>query len=205
MLYKIINSRTTELVDKLRDTRTKSFAFSTIVDELAAILAYEAGKDLPMLTKEVPHWQGTYEAKYVDQSRIGIFPVLRAGIGMEKGVRSHFPNASVYHLGMRRDETTAEPIWYREPENVTCELAILPDPMLATGGSGVEAMKLIESYGCKRMKMLSIVAAPEGIARIEKEFPQADIYVTALDERLNEQFFILPGLGDAGDRIYNTQ
>ncbi|MFT4303221.1 MAG: uracil phosphoribosyltransferase [Candidatus Woesearchaeota archaeon] len=204
MLYKIINSRTTHLVDKLRDTDTKSHSFREIVKQLGSILAYEASKNMPLSEKTIPHWQGEYNAKYIPQDNIGVFPVLRAGLGMIEGVMEHFPDSSIYHLGMYRNEEDAQPVWYKKPATVDCSVAIIPDPMLATGGSALESIKLIQEYGCSKINLLSIIAAPEGIDRLVKEVPDVDIYVAAIDSHLNDTFFIIPGLGDAGDRMFNT-
>ena len=190
---------------RLRDRDTPPAEFRALVQRLAVLLAYEATKDLQLANVEV-QTPLTTTAGQVLQQRIGVVPILRAGLGMVDPVLDLIPNAEVWHLGLYRDEETAQPVEYysKLPSASPVDVALVLDPMLATGGSAASALAALKRWGVPRLKLLSLIAAPEGIAALEAEFPEARIYVCAIDERLNDQKFIVPGLGDAGDRSFNT-
>ena len=179
--------------------------FRRLVRVTAMLLAYEAMEDLP--TREVEIVTPLTTARcLVPASPVAIVPVLRAGLGMADGVLDVIPEAEVWHIGLKRDELTLKPEQYytRLPANSRVGLALLLDPMLATGGSAVHSCQLLKAAGVTRLKFLAILAAPEGVARLREEMPDVDIFVGCIDERLNEVGFIFPGLGDAGDRQFNT-
>ena len=189
----------------LRSKSTSSSEFRQSVNRLSTLLAYDATKSLPTHETEIetPLCKTTGNCL---TERIGLVPILRAGIAMVDAMLNLIPTSEVWHLGLYRDEETAQPIGYynKLPEKPTVDFAFVLDPMLATGGSASMACETLVASGIKRIKMLSIIAAPEGVERLQKEFPDIDIHTCAIDERLNEQKFIVPGLGDAGDRIFNT-
>jgi uracil phosphoribosyltransferase len=175
------------------------------VRRLAVLLAYEAAKDLAVEVTEVltPLTKTTgLRLKH----RIGLVPILRAGLGMVDPILDLIPDAEVWHLGLYRDEATAQPVEYysKLPPGSPVDVALVLDPMLATGGSAASAMAALKHWGAPSVKLLSLIAAPEGIRELESQFPEAQVYVCAIDERLNDQKFIVPGLGDAGDRSFNT-
>jgi len=190
---------------RLRDCKTVPAEFRKLVQRLAVLLAYEATKDLRLATVQV-QTPLTMTSGQVLQQRIGVVPILRAGLGMVDPVLDLIPDAEVWHLGLYRDEATAQPVEYysKLPAASPVDVAIVLDPMLATGGSAASALAALQRWGVPTLKLLSLIAAPEGIAAIESQFPEAQVYVCAIDERLNEQKFIVPGLGDAGDRSFNT-
>ena len=190
---------------RLRDGLTPPTEFRALVRRLAVLLAYEATKDLRLTEVEV-QTPLTKTTGQVLQQRIGVVPILRAGLGMVDPVLDLIPNAEVWHLGLYRDEQTAQPVEYysKLPTAGPVDVALILDPMLATGGSAASAMAALTRWGVPTSKLLSLIAAPEGIAALEAQFPQAQVYVCAIDERLNDQKFIVPGLGDAGDRSFNT-
>lgn len=189
----------------LRDKSTGSSEFRHTVNRLSVLLAFAATRDL--LTTDAPI--ETPIQKMVGKrllERIGIVPILRAGVGMVDPLLDMIPTAEVWHLGLYRDEQTALPVRYynKLPAADPVDVAFVLDPMLATGGSACEAMQALQEWGVKRIKMLSVIAAPEGITRLTKQFPDVEIHTCAIDRGLNEHKFIVPGLGDAGDRIFNT-
>ena len=189
----------------LRDASTEPSQFRRLVQRLAVLLAYEATKDLDVEPREVE----TPLTKTVGSAltkRIGLIPILRAGLGMIDPVLELIPDAEVWHLGLYRDETTAEPVRYysKLPESRPVDVALILDPMLATGGSATAALETLKKWGVPWMKLLCVIAAPEGIAEVERQFPETQVYVCSVDQKLNQQKFIVPGLGDAGDRIFNT-
>jgi uracil phosphoribosyltransferase len=190
---------------RLRDRETRPDEFRALVHRLSMLLAFEATKDLPLVKVRVrtPIQQTD---GYQVQQRIGIVPILRAGLGMVDPVLELLPDAEVWHLGLYRDETTAQPVEYysKLPDKEPVDQAFVLDPMLATGGSLASACGALTSWGVKKIKTLSIIAAPEGIQELALQFPHAKFYVCEVDERLNDQKFIVPGLGDAGDRTFNT-
>jgi uracil phosphoribosyltransferase len=190
---------------QLRNRDTPPQDFRRLVHRLSILLTYEATKDLTLkqIPIETPLCPTTGE---VLGPRIGLIPILRAGLGMVDPVLNLIPEAEVWHLGFYRDEQTLKPVEYYKklPPGDAVDVALVLDPMLATGGSAVAALAAIADWGVKQTKLLSMIAAPEGVARVQREFPDAQIYVCAIDERLNEHGYIVPGLGDAGDRIFNA-
>ncbi len=189
----------------LRDIKTAPAEFRRLVRVTAMLLAYEAMADASTVETEVDTPLARARCRVLT-GPIAIVPVLRAGLGMADGVLDVVPDAQVWHIGLRRDERTLEPEEYytRLPEHARVEQALLLDPMLATGGSAVHSCELVKKCGVTRIKFLAILAAPEGIARLSEAMPDIPIHVGAIDDRLNEVGFIFPGLGDAGDRQFNT-
>ena len=189
----------------LRDKSTPCDQFRSTVNRLSMLLAFAATKELDVTEKpiETPI-QKTIGSQLLD--RIGLVPILRAGVGMVDAMLTMLPSAEVWHLGLYRDEATATPVRYysKLPESSPVDIAFVLDPMLATGGSAAMAINCLKDWGVKNIKMISIIAAPEGIERMEKEFPNVEIHTCVIDKCLNENKFIVPGLGDAGDRIFNT-
>ena len=188
-----------------KDTDTKQFR--EIVSELATLMAFESFKDVPTkeITVETP--LETTVQTVVKENSIAIVPILRAGLGMVDGILSLFPAAKVGHIGLYRDEETLEPQEYycKLPTNIEEKVVMVVDPMLATGGSACDAIKMLKKRGCNKIKLMSIIAAPEGVDKVAEAYPDVDIYVSTLDRCLNEHGYILPGLGDAGDRIFGTK
>jgi uracil phosphoribosyltransferase len=192
----------------MRNKKTGSKDFRELLDEIAMLMGYEITRDLPLedLHIETPLLPMT--AKRVSGKKLAIVPILRAGLGMVDGLLRLVPVAKVGHIGMYRDETTHEPVEYycKMPPDIADRLVIVVDPMLATGGSAADAITLLKNkYGCTNIRLMNLVAAPEGVKRVQDEHDDVDIYVAALDECLNENAYILPGLGDAGDRIFGTK
>ena len=191
----------------LRNKNTSMKEFRELVEEITLVMSYEAFRDAPMHKVMVETPLETCEQEMVDERSIAIVPILRAGLGMVNGVHSIFPNARVGHVGMYRDEATAIPHEYycKLPEGIENMTAILLDPMLATGGSACDAVALLKRHGVKKIKFMAIIAAPQGIRRLTGEHPDVDVFVSTCDRDLNEHCYILPGLGDAGDRLYGTK
>ena len=191
----------------LRDERTGVKEFREIISEVAALECYEATRDLPLEDVEIktPIAVGTF--KQLAGKKLAIVPILRAGLGMVDGILTLIPSAKVGHIGLYRDPNTLEPVEYycKMPADITERDVIVLDPMLATGGSASAAIQFIKNYGVKNIKLMNILAAPEGVERIQKDHPDVDIYVAGLDEKLNDHGYIVPGLGDAGDRIFGTK
>ena len=192
----------------MRNKKTGSKDFRELLDEIAMLMGYEITRDLPLenVTIETPLTRMT--AKMVSGKKLAIVPILRAGLGMVDGLLSLVPVAKVGHIGMYRDPDTHEPVEYysKMPVDIEERIVSLVDPMLATGGSAADAITLLKNkYGCRHIRLMNLVAAPEGIARVQKEHPDVDIYVAAVDECLNDHAYIVPGLGDAGDRIFGTK
>ncbi len=190
---------------RLRDQQTPPAEFRLLIQRLAVLLAYEATKDLKTKPVEVQTPLARTAAQVLEQ-RIGLIPILRAGLGMVDPVLNLIPTAEVWHLGLYRDEATARPIEYysKLPPQRPVDVALILDPMLATGGSAVAALSALSQWGVPVVKLLSVIAARDGIREVEKHFPATQIFVCAIDPELNCQKFIVPGLGDAGDRIFNT-
>jgi len=192
-------------VTKLRSMETPPAEFRSLVRRLAVLLAYEATKDLATAshTVETPLAHTTGQRL---RDRIGLVPILRAGLGMVDPVLDLIPTAEVWHLGLYRDEETAQPVAYysKLAPGRAVDVALVLDPMLATGGSAISAVAALNDWGVATIKLLSLIAAPEGIRELETRFPATQIFVSAVDERLNDRKFIVPGLGDAGDRSFNT-
>jgi len=189
----------------LRDVHTSTRQFRELVHELAALLFYEATEDLPMTPMEVetPLMRMTgFEVK----EKIGLVPILRSGLGMVDGILELAPDVQVWHIGLYRDERTLRPVEYynKLPVEPTVSVCLILDPMLATGGSGVATVDILKRWGVKKIKFVGIIGAPEGIAQMQQHHPEVPIYLAAVDERLNDIGYILPGLGDAGDRQFGT-
>ncbi len=191
----------------LRDEKTPVKEFREIVSELAMLMCYEATRDLPLEEVEVKTPVAVAKCKRIAGKKLAIVPILRAGLGMVDGMVSMMPNVKVGHVGLFRDPETHEPVkyYYKMPADITERDVIVVDPMLATGGSASAAIQFLKDDGAKSVRLMSIIAAPEGIARMQADHPDVDIYVAALDDHLNEHAYIVPGLGDAGDRIFGTK
>ena len=191
----------------LRSTDTSTKEFRELVEEISTLLTYEAFRDAPTHEVEVQTPLAKCKQQMVVENSVAIVPVLRAGLGMVSGVHSLFPTAKVGHIGMYRDEETLEPKEYycKLPDGIENKRVIVLDPMLATGGSAVAAIKLLKEKGCKDIRQMSIIAAPEGITTIAEAYPDVKIFVAVLDRGLNENGYIVPGLGDAGDRLFGTK
>lgn len=191
----------------LRDEKTSVKDFRQLVSEIGMLMTYEATRDLPLedIKIKTPVATGTF--KTLAGKKIAIIPILRAGLGMVDGVMTMIPSARVGHIGLFRDPETLEPVKYycKVPKDIAERDVLVVDPMLATGGSASAAIGFLKEYGCKHIKLMNVLAAPEGIARIEREHPDVDIYVAGLDSHLNDHGYIVPGLGDAGDRIFGTK
>lgn len=191
----------------LRDINTGSNEFRSIIKEIAMILAYEATKDLELEEYEVETPITKTTGYKLSGKKLGIVPILRAGLGMVDGVLEVFPAAKIGHIGMYRDEETLKPVEYysKLPLDVEKRDIIVIDPMLATGGSACDAIDNLKAKGCNSIRLLSIIAAPEGIEKLREAHPDVEITVAQLDEGLNENSYIVPGLGDAGDRLFGTK
>jgi uracil phosphoribosyltransferase len=190
---------------RLRDTETNPKKFRELVRELGALLTYEATADLATTTVDVTTPMA--ETKGEDlKEKIGLVPILRAGLGMVEGVWELMPSAEVWHIGLYRDERTLKPVAYynRLPIAPTVAVCLILDPMLATGGSAVATVDILKDWGVTKIKFVGLIGAPEGIRRLHKAHPDVPIHLAAVDERLNENGYILPGLGDAGDRQFGT-
>lgn len=189
----------------LRDKETPPAEFRTLIGRLAGLLAYEATKDLLVTPTKVQTPVAEADGFSLSQ-RIGIVPILRAGLGMVDPVLNFLPSAEVWHLGLYRDEETATPVEYYQklPDQDPVDVALVLDPMLATGGSATVAIRTLERWGVKSIKLCAIIAAEAGIAEVQQACPDTQIYVCTVDPILNENKFIVPGLGDAGDRTFNT-
>ena len=191
----------------LRNKDTGVKEFRELVGEIAALMCYEATRNLPLEEVEIETPVAKAKVKVLAGKKLAIVPVLRAGLGMVDAMIDLIPSAKVGHIGLYRDPETHEPVEYycKMPPDIAERDVIILDPMLATGGSASAAITFIKGYGCKHIKLMNIIAAPEGIAYIQKNHPDVDIYVAAVDEKLNDHAYIVPGLGDAGDRIFGTK
>ena len=191
----------------LRDENTGVKDFREVVAEIATLMCYEATRDLPLEEVEIKTPITTAKFKTIAGKKLAIVPVLRAGLGMVDGILTLIPSAKVGHIGLYRDPDTLEPVEYycKMPNDIAEREVIILDPMLATGGSASAAIQFIKNYEVKNIKLMNIIAAPEGIQRVHHDHPDVDIYCAALDEKLNDHGYIVPGLGDAGDRIFGTK
>ena len=192
----------------LRDEKTPTKEFRELIEEITTLMTYEALTDgVPTVEKTVKTPLETCTQTVVADNAIAIVPILRAGLGMVNGIHVLFPSARVGHIGMYRDEETLEPKEYycKRPEGIEDKLVLLVDPMLATGGSACDAINLLKKRGCKTIKFMAIIGAPEGISKVAEAHPDVSIYVSTQDRQLNENGYILPGLGDAGDRLFGTK
>lgn len=191
----------------MRDEKTGTREFRILVEEVAMLMGYEAMRDLPTEDFEVKTPITTRKLPMLCGKKLAIVPILRAGLGMVSGLLALVPSAKVGHIGLYRDEVTHEPHEYycKLPDRINERLVIVCDPMLATGGSAIQAVDFLKDKGCKNIKFMCIIAAPEGLDALRTAHPDIDIYVGNLDEKLNEDAYIVPGLGDAGDRIFGTK
>ena len=191
----------------LRDVNTTTKQFVELAEEIAMLLTYEATKDLPLETVNVETPLETAPCQMISGKAVGIVPILRAGLGMVSGMQKLIPNAKVGHIGLYRDHDTHEPVEYycKLPADAEQRFLLVVDPMLATGGSASDAIKMIKKRGVTRIKLCCLVSAPEGIRRVLADHPDIDLYVASVDRCLNENCYILPGLGDAGDRLFGTK
>lgn len=192
----------------LRDEKTSMKEFRELIEEITTLMTYESLKEgVPTVEKEVKTPLETCKQQVIKDNSIAIVPILRAGLGMVNGIHVLFPSARVGHIGMYRDESTLEPQEYycKLPDGIEDKLVLLCDPMLATGGSACDAIALLKKRGCKNIKFMAIIGAPEGVSKVAEAHPDVNIYVSTLDRCLNENGYILPGLGDAGDRLFGTK
>ncbi len=191
----------------LRDERTSVKEFRELVSEIAMLMCFEATRDLPLEEIDVKTPVAMAKCRRIAGKKLAVVPILRAGLGMVDGMVSMMPNVKVGHVGLFRDPETLEPVkyYFKMPPDIQERDAIVVDPMLATGGSASAAIRFLKETGIKHIKLMSIIGAPEGVARMQADHPDVDIYVAALDDHLNEHGYIVPGLGDAGDRIFGTK
>ena len=191
----------------LRDERTGVKEFREIVSEIAALECYEATRDLPTEEVEIKTPVATGTFRVLAGKKLAIVPILRAGLGMVDGILDLIPSAKVGHIGLYRDPETHQPVEYycKMPSDISERDVIVLDPMLATGGSASAAITFIKGYGCKHIKLMNLIGAPEGVAAVQKAHPDVEIFVAGIDEKLNDHGYIVPGLGDAGDRIFGTK
>ena len=191
----------------MRNRKTGSKDFRELLSEIAMLMGYEITRDLPLedITIETPICRT--KAKTISGKKIAVVPILRAGLGMVDGLIKLVPVAKVGHIGLYRDHETHQPVEYycKLPPDIEDRIVILVDPMLATGGSACDALTMLKKHGVTNVRFMALVGAPEGVAKVQAEHPDVDIYIAALDERLNEDAYIVPGLGDAGDRIFGTK
>lgn len=191
----------------MRQKETGSKDFRELLKEIALLMGYEVTRDLPLAEVEIETPICQMTAHKVSGRKLAIVPILRAGLGMVEGLQTLVPVAKVGHIGLYRDEKTHTPVVYycKLPEDISQRLVIVTDPMLATGGSSCDALTMLKERGCTNIRLMCLVAAPEGIKKVQEKHPDVDIYVAAVDEHLNKDAYIVPGLGDAGDRIFGTK
>jgi uracil phosphoribosyltransferase len=205
MIYELSNPLTKTLITQIRDKNCDAVRFRLTISELTKHLAYEAFKEFPLMKKNISTWKGESTFKSIDESKIVVVTVLRAGMPMLESVIDLLPDASAGFLAIQRDETSHESVLYydRLPD---CEgkTILLVDPMVATGGSMIDALKVITEKNPLKIMTLNIIASPEGLTRVNTAYPEVDIFIAQIDEKLDENKYITPGLGDAGDRAYNT-
>ncbi len=191
----------------MRDKGTSVKEFRELVSEIAMLMCYEATRDLPTEEVQIETPVAPCTVRRIAGKKLAVVPILRAGLGMVDGMVSMIPNAKVGHIGLFRDPETLEPVkyYFKMPPDIEERDVIVVDPMLATGGSASAAISFIKETGVKHIKLMCIIGAPEGVQRMQEDHPDVDIYVAALDDHLNEHGYIVPGLGDAGDRIFGTK
>ncbi|MEC0773572.1 uracil phosphoribosyltransferase [Bacillus licheniformis] len=191
----------------IRDVKTGTKEFRELVDEVATLMAFEITRDLPLEEVNVETPVQMAKSNVIAGKKLGVVPILRAGLGMVDGILKLIPAAKVGHVGLYRDPETLKPVEYyvKLPSDVEEREFIVVDPMLATGGSAVEALNSLKKRGAKNIRFMCLIAAPEGVDEVQKHHPDVDIYIAALDEKLNEKGYIVPGLGDAGDRMFGTE
>ena len=194
-------------ISMLRDKNTGTNEFRKLVEEVSMLMGYEALRDLPLEDVEIETPICKTTAKTLKGKKMAIVPILRAGLGMVDGLLNMIPTAKVGHIGLYRDPATLKPVEYycKLPEDIHDRLVIVTDPMLATGGSACDALTMLKKRGCTNIKLMCLVAVPEGINKVQAAHPDVDIFVAAVDDHLNENAYIVPGLGDAGDRIFGTK
>ncbi|MBQ2142446.1 MAG: uracil phosphoribosyltransferase [Alistipes sp.] len=190
----------------MRDKETSTNKFRELLKEIAMLMGYEVTRDFPLTYKEIETPLQKMNAPTIAGKKVVIVPILRAGLGMVDGLMELIPSARVGHIGMYRDEETCQPVfyYYKMPENRD-RLVIVTDPMLATGGSACDAIKRLKEDGYTQIRLMCLVASPQGVKAVQEKYPDVDIYLAALDEGMNDKNYILPGLGDAGDRIFGTR
>ncbi len=188
-----------------KDTGTKDF--KELLNEISMLMGYEITRDLPLEDYEIETPICSMTAQKISGKKLAIVPILRAGLGMVDGLTKLVPVAKVGHIGLYRDPETHEPVEYycKMPEDIDKRIVIVVDPMLATGGSAIDAVTMLKRMGCTNIKLMNLVVAPEGVKKFAEVHPDVDIYAAAQDEKLNEHAYIVPGLGDAGDRIFGTK
>lgn len=191
----------------MRKSSTSSKDFRQLLDEIAMLMGYEVTRDLPLEDVEITTPVSRAVEKQIAGKKLAIVPILRAGLGMVDGLLSLVPVARVGHIGLYRDPKTHLPVEYycKLPPNIANRLTIVVDPMLATGGSASDAIRMLKEKGCTDIRLMCLVGAPEGVAKVQKDHPDVDIYIAALDDKLNDHAYIVPGLGDAGDRLFGTK
>jgi len=191
----------------IRDENTSVKEFREIVAEIATLMCYEATRDLSTEEVSVQTPLATATVRRLSGKKLAVVPILRAGLGMVDGIIDLIPSAKIGHIGLYRDPESLEPVEYycKMPRDITDRSVLIVDPMLATGGSATAAIRFLKDYGCEHIKLMCILAAPEGVRRIETDHPDVDIFLAAVDEKLDTHGYIVPGLGDAGDRIFGTK
>ena len=191
----------------LRNKNTSVKEFRELVNEISGLMCYEATRNLPTVEVEVETPVAVAKCKMLAGKKLAIVPILRAGLGMVDAMVDLIPNAKIGHIGLYRDPETHKPVEYycKLPEDIENRQVFVVDPMLATGGSAVAAIDFLKQHGCKNIIMMNVIGCPEGIQRVQEEHPDVEMYLAACDERLNEHAYIVPGLGDAGDRIFGTK
>lgn len=191
----------------MRDKDTGSKDFRELLKEISLLMGYEVTRDIPLEDVVIETPICKMQSKRVSGRKLAVVPILRAGLGMVEGLMNLVPVAKIGHIGLYRDEETHLPVVYycKLPEDIKDRMVIVTDPMLATGGSSCDALTMLKEYGCTNIRLMCLVAAPEGVAKVQREYPDVDIYVAAVDDHLNSDAYIVPGLGDAGDRIFGTK
>ena len=191
----------------MRDKETGSKDFRELLKEISLLMGYEVTRDIPLMDVDIETPICKMKAKMVNGRKLAIVPILRAGLGMVEGLHELVPVGKVGHIGLYRNEETHEPVVYycKLPEDIQDRMVIVTDPMLATGGSACDALSMLKERGCNNIRLMCLVGAPEGIERVQREHPDVDIFLAAVDDHLNENAYIVPGLGDAGDRIFGTK
>lgn len=206
-VYEIKHPLVQHKLGLMREAEISTKRFRELATEVGCLLTYEATKDLPLETTAIESWAGPIDVEQIQGKKVTVVPILRAGIGMMDGVLQLVPSAKVSVVGLYRDEETLEPVPYFEKlvGKIEDRISLVIDPMLATGGSMVATIEMLKKAGCKDIKVLVLVAAPEGIKRVTDAYPDIDIYAASVDRCLDENGYILPGLGDAGDKIFGTK
>lgn len=191
----------------IRDKETSVKEFREVVSEIATLMCYEATRNLPVEEVEIETPVALAKVKRIAGKKLAVVPILRAGLGMVDGIMTLVPSVKVGHIGLYRDPKTLAPVKYycKMPKDIAERDVIIVDPMLATGGSATAAIEFMKEYGCKNIKLMCILGAPEGVNKVREEHPDVDLYVAAVDSYLNDHGYIVPGLGDAGDRIFGTK